>query len=251
MESRRLSARMRSLMQSCIQLEKDSAMSSADAQAIDSLLTQLEATVARATAVSFDPGRMITLQTITGDIVRHAAELETVFPGLFQGTIDELTSVMKQATETPATPGWRNRVCRIIKAAVEYELGIILTHYGIPDVQSVSEKLISLKDRVPSYRVTCFYKIKALVNPGAHGEDVPLIQLQDLLIEFQLTIRETKALIATKVTPKPVPFSNRRGFSHPLYKTEICRNWVASAKCPMGARCNYAHGAAEMRPMPA
>lgn len=33
------------------------------------------------------------------------------------------------------------------------------------------------------------------------------------------------------------------------YKTELCRNWELTASCTYGDRCQYAHGAHELRPL--
>jgi hypothetical protein len=34
-----------------------------------------------------------------------------------------------------------------------------------------------------------------------------------------------------------------------LYKTELCRSWSQSNTCPYGAKCQFAHGAEELRPV--
>ncbi|KAI8079619.1 uncharacterized protein B0P05DRAFT_447881, partial [Gilbertella persicaria] len=32
-----------------------------------------------------------------------------------------------------------------------------------------------------------------------------------------------------------------------LYKTELCRNWEETGHCRYGLKCQYAHGAADLR----
>jgi len=34
-----------------------------------------------------------------------------------------------------------------------------------------------------------------------------------------------------------------------LYKTELCRSWSQTNTCPYGAKCQFAHGAVELRPV--
>eukprot|EP00759_Apiculatamorpha_spiralis_P024295 PhF_6_TR27873/c2_g1_i1/m.40772 len=54
------------------------------------------------------------------------------------------------------------------------------------------------------------------------------------------------------------PFDSVAGDIRPivfnLYKTKMCKNWITTGACPYGFKCQFAHGAHEMRqrtrPMP-
>lgn len=37
---------------------------------------------------------------------------------------------------------------------------------------------------------------------------------------------------------------------HPLYKTELCRSWLETGTCRYGSKCQFAHGEADLRPIP-
>lgn len=35
--------------------------------------------------------------------------------------------------------------------------------------------------------------------------------------------------------------------ANPRFKTELCRNFTVTGRCPFGTKCQFAHGAAELR----
>ncbi|GFH20116.1 CCCH-type Zn-finger protein [Haematococcus lacustris] len=37
---------------------------------------------------------------------------------------------------------------------------------------------------------------------------------------------------------------------HALYKTEMCKGWMEAGTCRYGHKCQFAHGAEELRPVP-
>eukprot|EP00741_Cyanophora_paradoxa_P001836 tig00000507_g1779.t1 len=57
------------------------------------------------------------------------------------------------------------------------------------------------------------------------------------------------AAAGAALPPSPGAHDPRAGRTH-LYKTELCKNFEEKGACRYGSKCQFAHGLAEMRPLP-
>ena len=58
---------------------------------------------------------------------------------------------------------------------------------------------------------------------------------------------QSPLLAATPCCPATGPSANNK--KAVLYKTELCRSWTETSQCRYGARCQFSHGRAELRPV--
>ncbi|KAL4448117.1 hypothetical protein ABPG75_005336 [Micractinium tetrahymenae] len=85
----------------------------------------------------------------------------------------------------------------------------------------------------------------------------PLLSLTNLLAAQQGLNTRVAELLALKqhlaASPPPSrPGGGIRGtgpLANPLYKTELCRSWEETGSCRYGAKCQFAHGREELRPV--
>ncbi|PRW33819.1 Ankyrin repeat domain-containing 13C isoform B [Chlorella sorokiniana] len=83
----------------------------------------------------------------------------------------------------------------------------------------------------------------------------PLLSLTNLIAAQQgLSARVQELLLLKHQLQAVVPqrTSGIRGtgpLANPLYKTELCRSWEETGSCRYGAKCQFAHGREELRPV--
>jgi len=65
-----------------------------------------------------------------------------------------------------------------------------------------------------------------------------------------LNIGNSLVDVSTTSTEKPIPEGARVDCDPKLYKTELCRTFSRDGVCKYGAKCQFAHGIAELRPAP-
>lgn len=65
-----------------------------------------------------------------------------------------------------------------------------------------------------------------------------------------LNIGNSLADVSTTAFEKPIPEGARVDCDPKLYKTELCRTFSRDGVCKYGAKCQFAHGIAELRPAP-
>lgn len=242
-----LEARIQSIVDSCRDLERSSSINNVPAKLaiakLNEFVTQAEVAISKIKESNVPETKLLILKALIDDVSTGAEELERLTPGIFRDTIVGLHAIIQQVTPSSSPDGWRQQLCRNVKAAFEYLLEAMLKHLGITPAQSIHDKLLLLKDTINTSRINMFFDVKDLVNVGAHGSEMSVLQLQDLLTSFRRVVIDSRSVLL--MTPQET-LSRAKPKINPLYKTVLCRNWTRCGKCPLGDKCSFAHGSAEL-----
>jgi hypothetical protein len=220
------------------------------------VLKKLEDAVALAEAammysqdVAISKTKLIMLSSLIADIQAEATLIERSHPSVFRETVNAMITTVQELTEAQTVVGWKQSISRSIKAAVDYLLTAMIAHVGLTAdvIPTIHDKMMMLKPFiVPSARMNCFFELKELVNAGSHGEDVSLQHLEEMMTFFRRTLQESRALLL--LSPHEVRLIRPRPQTSSRYKTVLCRNWGRYGRCPLGEKCQFAHGDGELKP---
>lgn len=220
------------------------------------VLKKLEDAVALAEAammyskdLGISKAKMATLQNLIADIQAEATLIERSSPGVFRETINSIVGIIQELMEDQTPIGWKQSISRSIKAAVDYLLTAMIAHVGLTAevIPTIHDKMMMLKPFiVPAGRMNCFFELKELVNAGSHGEDVSIQKLEEMMTFFRRTLQESRALLL--LSPHEIRLIRPRPKTSSRYKTVLCRNWTRYGRCPVGDKCQFAHGEGELKP---
>ena len=75
-----------------------------------------------------------------------------------------------------------------------------------------------------------YFQLWQCARDNAHNDGSVVVLAQETKVVSPLSVEEQLA-------------------QQDLYKTELCRSFMATGKCPYGKRCRFAHGIDELRPV--